>query len=110
MKKWYNCNIYKKIHLFISVLNIPVVMFQEKCLKPSHWVLDVFDSISWRESQYKHSHLPNNWSAAAVAYAAVTAVTVKVNPAIAVEWIASVEEVLAKMLTLSHSNSHSQRH
>ena len=70
----------------------------------------IFYSISRFESQYRHYHLPNNGSAAAVAYAAVTAVAANVDPAIAVELDASLEEVLVAMLTRSHSNSHSHRH
>ena len=38
----------------------------------------IFPSISRLESQYRHSHLPNNGSTAAVAYAAVTAVAANV--------------------------------
>ena len=44
----------------------------------------IFHSISQLESQYRHSHLPNNGPAAAVAYAAVTAVAANIDPAVAV--------------------------
>ena len=47
---------------------------------------------------------------AAVAYAAVTAVLANEDPALAVRWIASVEELLAAMVTRRHSNSHSHSH
>ena len=57
------------------------------------------------KSQCRHSHLPNNGSAAAKAKAAVTAVAANEDPSEAVECIASVE-VLAAMLTNSHSHSH----
>ena len=52
----------------------------------------IFHCISRLESQYKHSQLPNNGSAAAVAVDAVIAV-VACNPnlAVAVEVVASVE-------------------
>ena len=56
---------------------------------------------------HRHSHLPNNGFAAAVAYAAVTTVAANENPALAVNLIASVEEVLAAMVTLSHSTPQS---
>ena len=42
---------------------------------------------------HRHSHLPNNGSTAAVAYAAVTAVAANVDAGVPVEWDASVEEV-----------------
>ena len=51
-------------------------------------------------------YLPSNVSAAAEAYAMVAVVAANVYPAIAVELIASVEAVLAAMLTHIHSNSH----
>ena len=54
----------------------------------------IFHSISRLKSQYRHSHLPNNGSAAAVAYAAVTAVAANVDAAVAVELDASVEEAI----------------
>ena len=65
----------------------------------------IFNSISRLESQYRHSHLPNNGSAAAVAYAAVTAVAANVDVAVAVKLDASVQKVSAAMLTRSHSKS-----
>ena len=68
----------------------------------------LFHSISRLASQYRHSHSPNNGFAAAVAYAAVPTVAAKENHALPVKLIASVEEVLAAMVTLSHSNSSSQ--
>ena len=46
----------------------------------------------------------------ALAYAAVTAKADNVDAAVAVELDASVEEVLAAMLTCGHSNSHSHSH
>ena len=64
----------------------------------------IFHSISRLESQYRHSHLANNGPALAVAYAEVTAVSGNVDIAIAVELIASVEAVLATMLTCIQSN------
>ena len=60
--------------------------------------------ISRLESQNRHFHIPNNGFAAAVAYAAVTAVAANEDPAL-VNLIASVEEVLAAMVTRTHSNS-----
>ena len=39
----------------------------------------MFPSISLLESNYRHSHLPNNGSTTAVAYAAVTPVAAIVN-------------------------------
>ena len=57
----------------------------------------LFQSISRLESQYRHSHLPNNGSTATAAYAAVTTV----DPAVPLELIASVEEIIAAMLTQS---------
>ena len=44
----------------------------------------IFHSISQLETQFGHSHLPNNGSAAAVAYAAVAVVPASVDAAIAV--------------------------
>ena len=70
----------------------------------------IFPSISRLGSQYRHSHLPNNASAAAVSYNAITVVAANVDIAIAVEFFALLEEVLAEMLTRSHSNSHSHNH
>ena len=70
----------------------------------------ILHSISQLESQYRHSHLPNNGPAAAVAYAAVTEVIATIDPAVAVELIASVEAVLAAMLTCSYGNSRSHSH
>ena len=67
----------------------------------------ILHSISQLESQYRHSHLPNNGPAAAVAYAEVAA---NEDPAVAVELIASVEAVLAAMLTCSYGNSRSHSH
>ena len=40
----------------------------------------IFSGISGLESQYRHSHLPDIGSTAAVAYAAVTAVPANVDP------------------------------
>ena len=65
----------------------------------------IFHSISRLESQYRHSHLPNNGFAVEVANAAVSAVAANEDPALAVKLIASVEEVFAAMVTRSHSNS-----
>ena len=62
------------------------------------------------ESQYRHSHLANNGPAIAVAYAEVIKVSDNVYIAVAVELIASVEAVLAAMLTCSQSNIHSHSH
>ena len=42
-------------------------------------------SISRLKSHSRHSHLPNNGSTVSVAYAAVTAITVNVDTAVAVE-------------------------
>ena len=42
--------------------------------------------------------------------AAVTAVAANEDPALAVKFIASVEQVLAALVTHSHSNSHSHSH
>ena len=57
----------------------------------------IFDSISRLNSQYRYSHLPNNGFATAVVYAAVTAANE--DPTLPVKLIASVEEVLAAMIT-----------
>ena len=54
----------------------------------------IFHSIFQLESQYRHSHLANNGPDLAVAYAEVTAVSVNLDIAAAVELIASVEAVL----------------
>jgi len=54
--------------------------------------------------------LANNGPALAVAYAEVTAVSGNVDIAVAVELIASVETVLAAMLTCSQSNIRSHSH
>ena len=62
------------------------------------------------QDHHRHYHLANNEPAAAVAYAAVNAVAGNVDIAIAVELIASVEFVLAAMLTCSYSNSCSHSH
>ena len=70
----------------------------------------IFQSISRLESQYRHSHLANNGPALAVAYAEVTAVSGNLDIAVAVELIASVETVLAAMLTCSQSNIRSHSH
>ena len=70
----------------------------------------IFHSISRLESQYRHSHLPNNGPALAVAYAEVTAVSGNVDIAVAVKLIASVETVLAAILTCSQSSIHSYSH
>ena len=70
----------------------------------------IFHSKSQLESQYKHSHLDNNGPALAIAYAEVTAVSGNVDIAIAVELIASVEAVLAAILTCSQSNIHNNSH
>ena len=69
----------------------------------------IFYTISRLEAQYRYYNLPSNGFAAAVAYAAVT-VVVDEDPALAVELIASVEEVLAVKVTCSHSNSQSHSH
>ena len=55
--------------------------------------------LSRLESQNRHFHIPKNGFAAAVAYAAVAAVAANKDPALAVKLIASVEEVLAAMVT-----------
>ena len=70
----------------------------------------IFHSIFRLESQYRHSHLAKNGPALAVGYAEVTAVSGNVDIAVAVELIASVEAVLAAMLTCSQSNIHSHSH
>ena len=49
----------------------------------------IFPRISRLESKYRHSHLPNNGSTAAVAYAAVTAVTANIDADLPLELIAS---------------------
>ena len=69
----------------------------------------IFHSISRLESQYGLSHLANNGPALAEAYAEVTAVSGILDIAVAIELIASVETVLAAMMTCSRSNirSHS---
>ena len=71
--------------------------------------LAIFHSISWLKSQYRCSHLANHGPALEVAYAEVTVVSENVDIAVAVELIASVEAVLAAMLSCSQSNicSHS---
>ena len=74
------------------------------------WAQAIFPSISRLESQYRHSHLPNNGSTAAVAYAAVTAVTANIDAAVPLELIASLEEIIAAMLVHSHCNSQSHSH
>ena len=61
-------------------------------------------SISLLSSQYRHSYLPNNGFTAAVAYAAVTAVTDNIDAA--VKLIASLEDIIAAMMTHSHCNSY----
>ena len=70
----------------------------------------IVHSISQIESQYRHSHLANNGPALAVAYAEVSSVSGNVDTAVAVELIASVEAVLAAMLTCSQSNIRSHSH
>ena len=70
----------------------------------------IFHSKSQLESQYKHSHLANNGTALAIAYTEVIAVSVNVDNATAVELIASVEAVLAAMLTCSQSTIQSHSH
>ena len=70
----------------------------------------IFHSISRFESQYRHSHLANNGPALAVAYAEVAAVSGNVDIAVSVKLIASVETVLAAMLTCSRSNIRSHSH
>ena len=70
----------------------------------------IFQSISRLESQYRHSHLANNGPALAVAYVEVTAGSGNVDITVAVELIASVEAVLAAMLTCSQSNIRSHSH
>ena len=67
----------------------------------------IFHSISQLKSQYKHSHLAINGPALAVEYAVVTAVSGNVDITKAVELNASVEAVLAAMLTCSQSKIHS---
>ena len=52
----------------------------------------IFPCISRLKSQYRHSHLPNNGSTAAVAYAAVIAFTANIVAAVPLELIASLEE------------------
>ena len=71
----------------------------------------IFHRISRLESQYRHSQLPNNGSAAAIVVDAVIAVVAcNLNLAVAVELIASVEAVFAAMLTCSQSNIPSHSH
>ena len=79
-------------------------------LRDFTWAQAIFYTISRLEAQYRYYNLPSNGFAAAVAYAAVTVVAVDEDPALAVELIASVEEVLAVMVTCSHSNSQSHSH
>ena len=67
-------------------------------------------SRSHLQSQYRHSHLPNNELIAAVEYAAVTAVAANVYPNVPLEITASVEEIIAEMLTHNHCNSHNHCH
>ena len=69
----------------------------------------IFHSISRLESQYRHSHLANHGPALVVAYAEVTALSGNIDIAVAVKLIASVEAVLAAMLTCTqcHICSHS---
>ena len=74
------------------------------------WDQAIFHSISRLESQYKHSHQPNNGSPAAVAYAAVTAVTANIDAPVPLKLVASLEEIIAAMLTRSKRNSHSHSH
>ena len=62
--------------------------------------------ISQFKSQYRHSHLLKNGSAAVVSYVAVTAVGANVNVAVAVELDAWVEKVLACNHSKSSSHSH----
>ena len=50
--------------------------------------------------------LPINGSTAAVAHAAVTAVTAYIDAAVPLELFASLEEIIAVMMTHSHCNSH----
>ena len=61
-------------------------------------------STSQLESQYRHSHIAKVGPALTVAYAEVTTVSGNVDIDVAVELIASVEAVLAAMLTCSQSN------
>ena len=63
----------------------------------------IFHSLSQLKSQYRHSHLVNNGPALAVAYS-------EVDIAVAVKCIASVEAVLAAILTWSQSNICSHSH
>ena len=70
----------------------------------------IFPSIYRLESRYRHSHLPNNGSTAAVAFAAVTTVTVSIDAAVLFELIASLEEIIAAMMTHSHCNCQSHNH
>ena len=70
----------------------------------------IFHSISQLKSQYRRSHLAIDGPAAAVACAAVTAVSGNVDIGVAVELVASVEAVLAAMLTCSRSKSLSHSH
>ena len=70
----------------------------------------IFHSISRLESQYRHSHVANPGLALVVEYTEVTAVSGNVDIVVAVELIASLEAVLAAMLTCSQSNIHSHGH
>ena len=70
----------------------------------------IIHSISQLGSHYRHSQLPNNRFATAVAYAAATTVATNEDHVLAVKLIASVKEILAAMVTHSHSNSHRHSH
>ena len=67
----------------------------------------IFPILSQLESQYRHSHLPNNGSTAVLAYAAVHAVAANIDAAVPLELIVSLKEIIAALLTHSHCNSHS---
>ena len=68
----------------------------------------IFPYIFRHQSQYRHSHLHNSGSTVAVVYAALTAVTANIDAAVPLELIASLEDIIAGMMTHSHCNS--QRH
>ena len=97
---------YVRDILQVTVLIDHLVIYNFKGI----FVTTINNNISRLESQYRPSHLANHGLALVVAYAEVTAVSGNVDIAVAVELIASVEAVLAAMLTCSQSNIHSHGH
>ena len=87
-------------------MNYSLSLREVQRAEPQGFPEDIFHCIPRLQSQYRHSHSPNNGSAAAVAKAAVTAVAANVDPAVAGEIIASVEDILASMLTHTCIHSH----